>query len=732
MSTPTAPMLPDEPPPTGDLLSATPPSTLDPQNKFVTIEMPDDGPGSLSWWLDEIERAKKIRTKLLPLWKRNLKRYKGDKGALNGIDFREVIGVNIDFSNTEAKKAQLNYQTASMQLFPKRQDDAAIAPLQEVVINSYLDEISAIQTADEVIVDVICPSGIGFTEIGYQAYMGEPIPQPRMETRPTLDQLTQQPQVGPDGQPVMSPQPVLDPSTGQPVVDSIPNIIREKFYWDRVSPAKGIIPASFDRSDYDEAPWLGVDGQFPEGAGSVEFGVKPNEFARSETDQNRLNEDPDVLASGGMIDYVKIWYRSNTVRPDVADPERFTQLVLSVGNGRSKTNSQVLVHRDSPYQELDARGKFARGMRGNPIHVLTIRYTSDSAYPMSDCSMSRNQVDELAMSRSQMIRQRNRNLPMRGIDISRDPAGKETAERIGRGTEQSVIPFNGPPREILAVISPANLPNENFKFQEIILADIERIWSIGAASGQVYDETATKTSEVSRLSQTRLAKERGRVNMWTVRGGVKILSLLQMFGDAELFSDYLTPQQAAQLVAWNQQKGTSAFRFTARPDSSVHIDAAQMRELALRFYNLFASDPNVNRMELDRWVMSLFPDMDPSRFLNQTPPQPHAERPKIGITLSGDDLSALAPQFSVVCAILQENGIPIPENVKAWSAMSAVGSAQAQQQSELVKHPTAAKRLEHIPHPGAVKKVETVDQHSADRTGQPTGAPPMTPGALIQ
>ena len=45
--------------------------------------------------------------------------------------------MDIDFANTEAKIAQLNYQTPELQLFAKRQIDAPIAPLQETVINAY-------------------------------------------------------------------------------------------------------------------------------------------------------------------------------------------------------------------------------------------------------------------------------------------------------------------------------------------------------------------------------------------------------------------------------------------------------------------------------------------------------------------------------------------------------------------------------------------------------------------
>lgn len=696
----------------------TPTDSSQPTNKYITVPVPQDGTGSASWWWTNIERDEKLRDKFLPNWKQNLRRYRGARPGLFGIPGQETVTVNIDFANTEAKKAQLFYQTPELQLAAQRASDVQIQPLAQAVINAYLThEIDAMATVDEVLMDVVCPSGIGFVKIGYQAYEGPPIQQPKMANQPVRNS-DGYPVMDSTGQMQMAMQPVMD-AMGQPIIEEIPNIVREEWCMDRFSPAKGIVPASFDGSDYDKSPYLGMRFMIPVDECKARYGVVP-QVARIDEDKYRLNDEPETQTAQRMVSGVEIWYRSNAIREDVADPERFTQLVLATGRGNSRQGAEVLVHRDSPYQELDKRGRYVRGMRGNPINPLTIRYTSDSAYPASDCAMSRSAVDELSMCRSQMIRQRRRNLPMRGIDISRDPAGKETAERIEKGTEQSVIPFNGPPNEIMGVIAPANLPPENFKFNEIIERDIARLWALGAnQNGAANDaSSATEAQIMQHNTDTRMAKERGRVLTWYVRCAEKLFSLLQMFADETQFVEMLDPQGATQLVAWNKQQIGGMFRFSARPDSSIRIDAAAMRELALRFYNLFANDPNVKRLDLDRWVMAQFPDMDPSRFLNDQPPQPAPEKPSMSLSMKIEDF--YGPGAPVAFEILKESGVQVSDIAKTMAGVQGVEAQAQAQQDELIKHPKGAA---FVPHPGHVNDIETIDQHAADRTAKRPGRP---------
>ncbi len=364
----------------------------------------------MGWWWAQIDRDERVREKLAPLWKQNLNRYKGSAPNLYGIQSTETTTVNIDFANTEAKKSQLFFQTPNLNLAAKRQGDIAIAPIAQALTNGFLDhEIDAFQTTQEVLTDVICPSGIGFVEIGYQAYEGTPIQEPVMVPGPP-DPMTGQP-----GQPIQAIGP-----DGQPQFETIPNILRERFYADRFSPMKGIVPSFFDGSDYThKSPYLARRFNMPISQAKQAFGPDVT-FTPTSTDKYRLSTDADVNSLSDTVSGVVVWYQSSYVRADATDPQRYTQLVMLEGRGENRGGSQVLVHRDSPYQDLDARGVVVGGMRGNPIRPLTIRYTPDSCWPASDCTVSRSVVDEICEARSVNNIQRRRSIPMFGINTTLD------------------------------------------------------------------------------------------------------------------------------------------------------------------------------------------------------------------------------------------------------------------------------------------------------------------------
>lgn len=680
-------------------------------NPKVTIEMPQTGPGSVGWWWTQIERDERVREKLVPLWKQNLRRYKGQPPNLYGISQRDTTTVNIDFANTEAKKSQLFFQTPTLNLAAKRQADIAIAPIAQAVINGFLThEIDAYQTAQEVLTDVICPSGIGFVEIGYQAYEGTPIQRPVMVD--TMDPMTGQP----------TQVPAIDPATGQPQIETIPNILREKFYADRFSPAKAIVPSFFDGSDYDNAPYLGRRFNMPLARVKTELGVDAD-MSRTDTDKYRLSDDADVNTISQTVSGVVIWYQSSYVRPDVADPLRFSQLIMLEGRGENRAGAQVIVHRDSPYQRLDERGAYVSGMVGNPIHPLTIRYTSDSCWPSSDCSMSRAVVDEICAARSANNIERRRNLPLHGINTTLDTNTKDVAERISKAMIQGIIPFGGDPSQILKVIAPAVFPAENFRFQEILRNDCAEIWSLNL-NAQDDDETATKTASLDRKSDARIAKERTATQNWFVKFGAKVYALLQLFADETQFREIVDEQAAIALTQWNQANNTGLFRFTARPDSTMRVDNAQDREVWLRVYNLIANDPNVDRRKLIQTLIEKF-NCDPTWFMTAQPPQPQPEEPKMSLAMKLEDFAG--PAAPTGYALLEHAGIQIPDGVKTLTGMLGVKAEQEQTEQTALKHPKDAQQVEH---PGHVRQVETIDQHAADRTGERPGARPMNAEAV--
>src|SRR5436309_3178261 len=141
-----------------------------PSNTPPVLPLPADGVGSEKFWRDEITQAQKRRRKEQNLWKANIARYRSQKPKLPGLVPSDTITVNLDFVNTEQKKAQLFYQRPEVQLAPKEGQPAEIAALFGRVLNYYLgpDEIHAESMVDDALFDVICPAGIGVTKIGFE------------------------------------------------------------------------------------------------------------------------------------------------------------------------------------------------------------------------------------------------------------------------------------------------------------------------------------------------------------------------------------------------------------------------------------------------------------------------------------------------------------------------------------------------------------------------------------
>ncbi len=238
------------------------------------------------------------------------------------------------------------------------------------------------------------------------------------------------------------------------------------------------------------------------------------------------------------------------------------------------------------------------------------------------------------------------------------------------------------------------------------------MWSLNLSAEDSSDETATKTASLDRKSDARMAKERICVQNWYIDIAEGVFSLLQKFGDAELFAQFVDAKSAQQLAAWNEQNRAAPFRFTARPDSSMRVDNAQDREVWLRVYNLVANDPNVDRRKLIQTLIEKF-NCDPTWFMTPQPPQPAPEKPSVSLSFKGDDLNGSTPQGPVVFAILEEMGIQIPQLSKTISGLNGI---EAEKQAAIE---------EQVKHPGHVKQVETIDQHAADRTGERAGVKPM-------
>jgi hypothetical protein len=143
----------------GDVLAMMPDEAQAPPSNVLPL--PQDGPGSLTFWRTEIAAARDDLKRELPDWRENLKRYMGGYHRAYGFELKETTQVNIDYEKTEQKKAQLFYKVPEVVLTPRNPESAAAVPVFNAVINQKLgpDETDILSAVDECLSDAICPAG---------------------------------------------------------------------------------------------------------------------------------------------------------------------------------------------------------------------------------------------------------------------------------------------------------------------------------------------------------------------------------------------------------------------------------------------------------------------------------------------------------------------------------------------------------------------------------------------
>jgi hypothetical protein len=259
------------------------------QGVQLKIPMPTTGVGSEQWWREEIRQSEKRSKKEHQIWKTNLGRYKGQKPKLPGLVPTDTITVNADFYNTEQKKAQLFYQNPDIQLAPRRPENSEACALLQQVVNYRLgrDVIDASSLMDQVLFDEIVTSAFGATVIGYEATTVD-VPLPSGQ----IDPATGQPAIGPDGQPIMA--------------EPIPQKVWSRYFWERISPTKALIPARWTSVDYDKSPWLGYKFDQDLDQTETRFKVSRGDLAEGPADNTLVSEsDKEFLGDQNLM-----WLRS--------------------------------------------------------------------------------------------------------------------------------------------------------------------------------------------------------------------------------------------------------------------------------------------------------------------------------------------------------------------------------------------------------------------------------------
>ena len=667
----------------------------------------------------QIDLALKTRREMEPWWEANLKAY-APQASQDPNRWAQDINTNRDFTIVERKKADLYYQRADMTLIPSPLMDGPImqpdpmtgipAPLMgppdangqaqpisqsvamqahQTIINAKRgpEGIDAKRTVHQALFDVLNTSGIGWVKFGFEQHA--------------------------------SVQDVKDPLTG--AVRQIPIPVKRTVYGHYFPPKQGLIPHNFRSTEWDRAPWLGMQFELPLTKANREKYHLPEDFTGSKSSDSQQHFDHGRGTSEGekVFTGVELEYRSVLFRDDIVHPDHLTQLILVDG-----LNTPA-VHQDSPHQSFDANGSLTPdSLIGFSFHPLNVRSMTDTAYPPSDSTMIRPLVNELNVYRTQQVQ-------FRDAAVMKWMANGETLpqaelEKIVRSPIGGIIVV--PPEAFagegcLKELPQGSMPRETFLGQQAIDDDIARTAGIDGSGAGVQSgssQTATAEQIQSANQNARLDFERGIVLDWDIRGTIKFSTLI---------CRYLPVEDAAAIVGealagiWDTWRKTirSPLAFSALPDSALRTDLAQDRKRAMDEYTFLANDPFSNREYLLK-KLAVKMHYDPNQLVKQPEP-PKPEPPKLSLSFKGEDL--VAPQAPIIVEILAALGVKIsPEAIQQSQGLMLQAQQLAEAQAQEAAMQKQAEKGQ-PPHGGKVAQMEGLSKHAVDQTGgmQGSGAP---------
>lgn len=574
----------------------------------------NENPTSTSAWKARIDACKRDRRSLVAAWSENIDYRRGK--PFNVESDVDRVNVNIDWSLTKAKHAQLFSQVPSVVVTPKNDNAKPQMGAFAQLLNTELTRARVGDAVNESVIDVINASGISVVMVGYEA---------RTEDKdvPAVDALTAR---------------MLQVS-GQPVpTEKVKRPTSERFYTRRLSPSDLLWPVEFTGSNFDDAPWIGRSGRMFWAEAKTAFKLEDEDKDRILTGTDSRESLRDSMEKDGVdavVHYDELYYWSHRYHADEKYFKAIRRLVFVAG-----LEKPVI---DEPWngQEFDPQTGTYIGACRFPIRILTLSYISDDAIPPSDTAIGRPQVQELIRSRSQMLLQRDRSMPIRGYDPTRiDPA---VAANLMRGVYQGMVPVKGNGQSAIWEVARANYPQEDYTYDRIAKADLSEQWSLGSnqlgqfASGE---RSATEAGVIQRNNDSRIGSERARVAAFFVGIAEVMAGLMCLYHDGV-----------------QNRALSSEFDYTIRPDSTVLLDAKTRLDQLSYFINLTAKSGLVNVQPVLEEMCALV-GLDPAQIIHA--PQPAKPEPP-AMSLRGEDL--INP---IAIAMLLKSGIaPNPQELDA-------------------------------------------------------------------
>ncbi len=577
--------------------------------------------------------CKDYRRRLVGNWSVSIDYRRNKPFAAQSDDHQ--VAVPLDWSMTKHKIAALFSQVPQVRVShpPASGQAGQWLATYEGKLNDTLVTAGIEAAMEECLPDCINASGIGITLVSMETITVE-------KEVPAVDLSILPPEVH---------QQVLKTGMINGVevpMETVPQPVDRRYRVRRLSPSDFLWPLDFTGSNFDEAPWIGRTDRITWAEAKQRFNLtdqdKDNVLGDDRTHLDRLTFDieKDRVQPEEKVTFDEVFYKEFQYEADSQSYSTIHHLVFI--NGKDEP---VI---DEPWkgQKIGDDGSVI-GSQKYPIRVLTLSYISDDAIPPSDSAIGRGQVNEINTARGQMIRQRERNIPMRWANINViDPT---VMQGLMRGTWGNIIPVQGDGTRFIGEVAKSNHPQEDFSFYEIAKNDLTEAWSTGPNQlGSGADvETKGESQEISSNFQTRITRERAKVASYVVGIAEVLGGILCLYEDPQTFGEDFDP-------AFSKNLG-----FSILADSTLLLDANQRLERLDRFLNVYAKTGFVQLEPVLREI-AILTGLDPNAVIKAPDPQAPPP-PNVSLRLSGQE-DMMNPLMLAI--YLAEGKPPTPELIK--------------------------------------------------------------------
>lgn len=668
-------------------------------------------------WRDRVTTDRAAREQRSRRWKQYFAAYSPTKSS----DSVASLKANIHFRNTETKAAELWAQFPQLTLTPleplkgvpqvdghgapvldpqtrqpKMLDPYDIVSLFREVLNKTLSDANADLTVREALFDYLQVSGVSGTKIHYQSDVKYPPAQ---------------------APPAMLPGAVLGLSGANPAA-AMPVVVNERWLWDHFSPEQLLIPADFRSTRYDTAPYLGMDFAEPFTPQAAKQYNLPPDWTPVSSTNDRTVTAPDTGPKSKtlLIKGVEIWLKAAFFDENEPDRDVYYRLVLIDGQ-----QDKAAVYEFSPYQEKDAQGKLTYdSMIGNPIHPITLRVATDTAWIEPDAAFT----DPLVQIKDKRVRQdeqlRQANMPRFFHAAS---LCDEFDKLITADTGQGVAIADDLMRQFGSLVQPIpHLEKAEADREGDAALDSALTQTLGIGPGQAGATTqttrsATENAIVANAVNVRMKKEQTQLKEAVLAGVRKMASLIQRYKTTPGYVQLIGQDGTARLEAFTQAHLAFRYAIDALPDSQLTIDQESRTKRIMDTVNFTAKSPMVDQLALMRLVFTEN-GYNASQLVKPPPPPPppKPDPPNVSIPIKPADLA-----IPEVRALL----------VAIYPPLASVFNGPVSPEALFASAAENAKVAPKPPHGGAADKVDLLDKHTSEKTDLQPGVHPLPPVSAI-